>query len=561
MIRHLKLGEPSALFWLAFAAALIALVAYPIAQLLLTSVQVGPNDAFGFGNFTAAFGRTRQIDSVLNTIAMGVAVVLVASVFAIPLAWAVSRTDMPARGFIRILVLSAYVMPPYLLAIAWILLAGPNAGWINRLWITMGGSGPLVNIFSFAGLVFIMAAHLFFLMFVLTSTALDLVSSEMEDAAGILGSGTWRTVRRITLPLVLPALLAGGILTFLQAIALFGVPALISLPARFPVMATQLWEFFEYPPRIGQAAAYSLPLLVITALLIGLQRQLLGRRGFTSVSGKGGERRIIRLGIWRWPMFLYALLVGTLTVFLPLLVILQAAFAKAWARGWSIDNFTLNNFHYVLFEHTAAQRGLMNSLLFGSASAIFALTLAFTAAYVIDRKLVPFGGFLNFLCTAPVVIPGIVLAIGFYAAYAAPPLALYGTPLLLILAFTTRFLPVAFANSAAALRSINPEMEQAVRILGGSRFTGIRRVMAPLLKRSLFGGLILVFVPASQELSTAIFLTGPNTTVVSVVLLNLSEEGNLEALAVLGSLLLAITTIIVGASWALLGRDFMVRGN
>ena len=171
----------------------------------------------------------------------------------------------------------------------------------------------------------------------------------------------------------------------------------------------------------------------------------------------------------------------------------------------------------------------------------------------------PLGGALAFLCLAPFVVPGIVLAIGFYAAYAPPPFALYGTAAIMILAFTTRFLPIAYANSAAAVRGINPEMEEAVRILGGGRLRAVRDVVAPLLRRSLIGAWLLVFIPATRELSTAIFLYGPNTKVMSVVLLNLTDEGSLEAAAALGLLMLAAILAIVLSGYALIGRDFMVR--
>jgi iron(III) transport system permease protein len=159
------------------------------------------------------------------------------------------------------------------------------------------------------------------------------------------------------------------------------------------------------------------------------------------------------------------------------------------------------------------------------------------------------------------VIPGIVLAIGFYAAYAPPPLALYGTAAILVLAFTTRFLPIAYANASAAMRSFNPEMEEAVRILGGTRLTAMRRVIAPLLKRSLIGAWLLVFIPATRELSAAIFLYGPNTRTMSVMLFDLSEEGNFEHLAALGLLLLVATVAIVALGYRVIGRDFMVRGG
>jgi iron(III) transport system permease protein len=395
--------------------------------------------------------------------------------------------------------------------------------------------------------------------FVFTNSALDLVSSEMEDAANILGAGTLRTTFRVTLPLVFPAILGGLIISFLEAIALFGAPALIALPARFHVVSTQLWQFFEYPVRVEEAAAYAMPLLGITVFMFWLQRSVLGRRGYTAVSGKGGERRMIRLGSWRWVMLGYALFVCLLSVLLPMLVLLQAAFAKAWGRGFALDNLTLANFRYILFEQTQAQQAILNTFLYAGASAFAAIALALAIAYVVSRKLVPWSNVLALLCMAPFVIPGVVLAIGFYAAYAPPPLALYGTATILVLGFTTRFLPIAFTASAAGLRAINPEMEEAVRNLGGGRVVAIRTVLAPLLKKSLAGAWLLVFIPATRELSSAIFLVGPQTRVISVMLFDLSEEGNFEVLSALGAILLVVTIAIAALAFRVIGRDFMLR--
>jgi iron(III) transport system permease protein len=162
---------------------------------------------------------------------------------------------------------------------------------------------------------------------------------------------------------------------------------------------------------------------------------------------------------------------------------------------------------------------------------------------------------------APFVIPGIILAIGFYAAYATPPVALYGTAALMILAFAARFLPIAYATSAAGMRSINPEMEEAVRILGGGRLRAIRSVVAPLLKKTLLGGWLLVFIPATRELSAAIFLVGPQTRVMSVLIYDMSEEGNFELVSALGGVILITTSFFVWLGFKLVGRDFMLRGR
>src|SRR5258708_16901892 len=188
-----------------------------------------------------------------------------------------------------------------------------------------GASHGIFNIYSMTGLIVVVAVTSFPYTFVFTSSALDLVSSEMEDAANILGARTLRTTLRVTLPLVTPAIIGGVIISFLEAIALFGAPALIALPARFNVGSTQLWQFFEYPLRVHEAAPYAMPLLAITVLMFWLQRTILGRSGYTSVTGKGGDRRMIALGPWRWFIPCYALIVCALSVFFPILALCCAA--------------------------------------------------------------------------------------------------------------------------------------------------------------------------------------------------------------------------------------------
>ena len=548
--------------WLLAIAVLLFLVVNPLLRLLLVSFQQPDTGAFTLANYAAAYSRSRYLDALVKSLILGVSSASLCLVFGVPLAWALSRTDMPGKGLIWVSILGTFIIPPYLGAVGWMLLAGPNAGWLNRLAVVLTGAekGPF-NIYSMPGLVLVTACYSFPYVFVFTKSALDLVSSEMEDAANILGCGNLRTTLAITLPLVLPAILAALILVFLEAIALFGSPALLALPGRFHVVTTQLWQFFEYPPKVGVASAYAMPLLCITIFLFWLQRRLTHRKGYVSLTGKGGERRPIPLKGWKWPMLGYCLFVCTLSFFMPMVVICQAALAKAWGRGFSLDNLTLDNLYFTLFENTLTRNATINTFMYAGSAALIAVALALCVAYIVNRQLVGknLGNVLSFLTMAPFVIPGIVLAIGFYAAYTRPPLLLYGTAWILVLAFATRFLPIAYANTNAAIRSINPELEDAVRILGGTRFTAIRRVVAPLLKRSLAGAFILVFIPGTRELSSAIFLSSINTQVLSVLLFDKSDEGNFEMLAAIGLILVIITVAFILIGFRLMGRDFMLR--
>lgn len=562
LMQRLRSLDSSMLLWLVLIAILVFLIASPLVRLVISSFQEPETGRLTLANYQEAYGSARHIQALMHSMQLGVGVAVLACLFGVPLAWAISRTDMPAKGLIRLMVFGAFITPPYLAAIGWILLAGPNAGWVNKVWMGLtGAESGIVTIYSMPGLILVIAVTSFPYVFVFVNAALDLVSSEMEDAAQILGANKWATTFRITLPMVLPAIIGGLIISFLEAIAVFGAPALIALPGRFQVVATQLWQFFEFPTRVEVAAAYAMPLLLITVFMFWLQSKVLGRRGYASVTGKGGERRMLRLGPWRWVMFGYAMFVCTLSVILPFIVLLQAAFAKAWGRGFSLDNLSLRNFHFLLFEQSQAQQTIINTFVYSGITAFAAIALSLGIAYVVTRKLVPYTNVLTFLCMAPFVIPGIVLAIGFYAAYAPPPLALYGTGTILVLAFVTRFLPIAYTSSAAGMRSINPEMEEAVRILGGGRLLAIRKVLAPLLKKNLAGAWILVFIPATRELSSAIFLVGPNTRVISVMLYDLSEEGNFEVLSALGLILLVVTIAIAALGFKIIGRDFMLRRN
>jgi len=378
----------------------------------------------------------------------------------------------------------------------------------------------------------------------------------MEEAATILGAGNLRTAIYVTLPLIAPALIGAVIIVFLQTIALYGVPALLAYPARFPVLVTALLEFFEVPVQVGAAAAYTVPLLIVTAIMQWLQKRLTQRRGFVTITGKGGRHQLLRLRRARLPITAAAVLVCVGIVVLPLVVLLQAALSRAWGQGFSAGNVTFDNF-VRLVQLPGLRQALVNSAMFAGASALLTAIVAFAVSYIVLRLKVAIGPLLSFLAMAPYAIPGIVLAIGFYAAFAAPPLSLYGTGLLIVLAFTSRFLPITYSSSVASLASLNPELEDAAAILGASRLSILLYITWPSVRRSLGAAGILVFILASHELSTAVFLVGPTTRVVSISMIELADNGQIEALAAMG---IALMTLTLGCVWLgtrLVGRGFM----
>src|SRR5438105_9501081 len=245
--------------------------------------------------------------------------------------WLVARADMPLRRTGRLLVTASFVTPPFLGAIAWELLAAPNSGLLNQLYRAISAAGAdehLLNIYSLPGLIFVLSCYTFPYVFVLVANALERIPGDLEDASAILGGSTWHTARRVTIPLALPALMAGALIAFLQAMTLFGSPAILALPAGFHTMTTKIWSLFQYPPKPELAAAASLPLLVLTVVLLRAEHMILGRRGYSVVGGKQGDPRLVRLGWLNW--LALALVLGVLLcpVFLPYGALFNAAFSR-----------------------------------------------------------------------------------------------------------------------------------------------------------------------------------------------------------------------------------------
>ena len=386
--------NPTTLVALLLAAVLIFLVANPLFQLVKDSFTRASDHSFTLANYVTAFGRPRYVQALINSIELGAVAAAFASLIAVPLAWGVSRTDMPGRNFVHVMVLASFLIPPFVGAIGWILLGGPNAGWINKAWIAVTGApaGPF-NIFTFWGLALVTALYSFPLIYVFTKSALDLISTEMEEAASILGAGPAQTTLRITLPLALPAILGSVFLVFLEVLGLYGTPALIAIPAGFNVVTTQLAAFFENPVRVEVAAAFSMPMVGISIALLWVQRRLLARKSYVTVGGKGGHREPMALGAFRWVLFAYAMVIAGLSVFMPLFIILQTSFSKAWALPMSSANFTLHNFQQVLFEQQTVRQALSNTFEYAIVAATICTVLGFAVAYISQRRLLPFAAF------------------------------------------------------------------------------------------------------------------------------------------------------------------------
>jgi iron(III) transport system permease protein len=516
------------------------------------------------GNFVRLAIDPTFVAPYLTAIEIAASVALGAAAASLPLAWLVARTDLPLRRTIRALVTASFVTPPFLGAIAWEILAAPNSGLLNQLYRALFGADQyehLFDIYTTTGVVFVMACYSFPYVFVLVANALDNIPGELEDASAILGATGARTLQRVTLPMVLPALLAGGLVAFVQALTQFGVPAILALPAGFHVITTKIWALFQYPPEPHLAAAAAMPLLVLTVLLLRGQQMLLGRRGYTVIGGRSSAPRLVHLGAWRWPALFFTLALLSLPIVLPYAALIKTALVRTPSDPLSLATLSWHNLRFVFVEFSQTREALWNTFILGAAAATGGTILALVVGYVTSRRLVTGHRILGFLATAPVAIPGIVLGVGLFLSYTRPPIVLYGTMWILLLAFLTIELPAGYQQLQAAFRGLHPELEEASRIFGATRLKSLWQITAPLLRASVVATWCFVFIGVIRELSATIMLTTAKTKVVAVIIYDLNESGDLGAISVLGITLLVITfaVVVVANRLPVLGRTAAPR--
>ena len=554
--RALRFTDPTLPIWLGVALLLIFLMVLPLAAIFRASLW--GEGGVTFSKYLEVFTQEQFLKAIWNSLIISTWVGLISVIVGALLAWLVTRTDLPWKKSIRALVMASFVTPPFLGAFAWTLLAGPNAGALNKLYRAVSGSeGALFNIFTMPGLIFVMALYSFPYVFSMIANVCELMSSDLEDAAEILGANRWRTAVTVTLPLAMPALIGGFIVAFLQSLSLFGAPAILGLPAGLHTITTQIWALFQYPPRLDMAAAFSVPLLLATMALIALQKRILGRKGYSTVGGKGGQKRLIRLGWRRVPVLLFVLGILSLSVFLPYWILLKAALSQAWALPLTWDNFTLKNFSFAFFQYGDTQSAIYNTFKLGILTATVGTLLATLIAYITNRKVFRGAQYLSFFALAPLVIPGIVLAVGLFIAYTRPPLVLYGTIWILFVAYLTKEMPIGFSQAESTFKSIHPELEDASRIIGAHRLMSLKDITAPLARSGLIAAWSFIFIGVIRELSAAILLFAPQSKVISVVIFDLKEEGQVGVIAVLGILLLLVSFAVILAVQRLAGRDVM----
>jgi iron(III) transport system permease protein len=548
-------------------ASAIYLIAVPLAMLLFAAFR-GPADYLPFepgARWTIEHVRALFTDPVIatrilpDTFVFVVGTVAVVFAIGLGLAWLVERTDLPGREIWFSLILFPLLVPTPVLAIAWIFLMGPNAGWLNlamRAALGLEGPGP-IDIFSMGGLILCQALASTPFVFLLLGATLRAMDPALEEASGTSGASPFTTFRRVTLPVLLPGLLAPLVLITLITAEQFELPLIIGLPAKINVFSYRI--YFELNPlsslpNYGAAAALSLPFLALGVLLLLLYNRLIERAdSFVTMTGKGYRQRRLPLGAWRFPALVLLSLYVALAAVLPAAVLLWTSlFGYTLPLAATAADFSLDAYRQLL-ANRAFWLGLRNTFLVALASALIVTAVGMLFGWIISRSRNRFRHVLDFVSVLSVGIPAVIAGLGVMLFYLSLPIGLYGTVGILIIAYSYRFATTTRLARAGFLQ-IHRELEEASAAAGARWIATQRRILVPLMMPTLSAGFILLFIVGVREFTIPLVLYSPDNVVLSVLLWQLFQSGQPAPAAALASIVIAVALPVVFVARRTLAR-------
>jgi iron(III) transport system permease protein len=551
---------------------LVVVLAYqvviPFVMIIWTSLKTArPGEpeflslTFTLANYVRAFGSASFWRTTWNTLGFGLASTLLAFVMGTFVAWVVERTNTPLARLVGFMLVGRVVIPGVLIVISWILIASPNIGLINQLSRDLFGVRNIVNIYSFWGMVWVQALEMVPLIYLLLAAAFQAMDPRLEEASTMTGAGNFRTLRRIALPLALPAIGAALLLLFITAIETFEVPLLMGGRAGVRVYTTEIfYDTSRTPIDWGLAATYSVALLAVAIVLLFFYFRLIrhGER-YQTITGKDYRPRRIDLGGWRYLTCAVSLVLVFLITGVPFLMMLYASLLPFYQApgAAAFESMSLANY-WTLFQSTKTVLPMINSTILGPSVATAVVLVVALIAYVVQKTRIPGRKILDFLGFAPIAIPSVVLAATFFWFYLIVPLPLIGTLTIIGLAYLTKYMPVALRFVSASMMQIHSELDEAAQVAGVPWWRNFFKVILPLLRPGLLAAWFWVMVHAYRELTIALMLARSQNRTAAVVIFDLWEEGSFLLLSAFGVLMFILLMALSAIAYAI-SRRFGVR--
>jgi iron(III) transport system permease protein len=536
---------------------LLAIVGFltvaPVVMLALGSVSEGLT-AFGkltAGKYIAAYTDPALFRVLFNTTIFVLGSSVLATVLAIFLAYLNTRTDIPFKFLFGILSIIPMMIPHLLFSVSWALLLNPSNGMINSVLKALFSleRSPF-NAYSLEGMILVEALLDLPIAYLIIAPAMRSFDVALEESSRVFGVGHWRTLARVTLPILRPAILAAFILGVVRSLASFAVPQVLGMPGRVSVLATHIYEMISlgFSPDYGKAAALGMSVLAASVTLIYVYRALTAEgEKFVTIAGRGYRPTLIELGRARIPLFGVVALLSLAMIVLPVAVLLYTSFVPYTmvpsARAFSM--MTLKHWTDVLNDPLSLL-SLKNSLFLAVAGATLGVLLSIFVGYAIVKVRTRAAGVLESLSFLSFSFPGIVIGVGFMWFFVQTPL--YATIWALLVGYIATYLPYGVRPMASAFVQIHSHLEESSLVCGASHLTTLRRIIVPLLVPGIVSAWILMASMFVRELTLSVVLSRPGTEVLAIQILKFSDDGLWGKVSALGIVMIAISTALVLAA-------------
>ena len=537
------------------------LVLVPLFLMILNSFQISkPGDAmvYGLQGWSDAYSSPDILDAVYNTFSLALTRQFIALILGILLAWLLARTDIPLSGPLEFMFWLSFFLPALPVTMGWILLLDPNFGLVNQWLLKLPFiSEPPLNIYSFWGIIWVhLAASTIGVKVLLLAPAFRNMDAALEESSRVSGSSALGTLIRIITPVMMPAILVATILGMVRSLETFEIELLLGVPIDLHVFSTKIHDLVisepaEFPP----AMALSSTFLVVLLVLVGIQRFVLRRKEYTTVSGRGFNIRLTPLGRWKNVIFVLVLVLALMITVVPTIFLVMGTFMKLFGFFHIADPWTLNNWRLVL-QDPVILRSLGNTLLVGLGSGIVGVFFYSLIAYVIVKTRFTLRGVLDFLSWIPLSIPGILLGMALLWTFLGTKIfiPLYGSVYILIIAMVIKSMPIGTQVIKSIMLQLGRELEEASIVSGASWFSTYRRILVPLLFPALMTVGLLVFISAARDISTIVLLATAETRTLSLLMLEFATEGQFEKATVVGALIVVFVVAAALIARALGGR-------
>jgi iron(III) transport system permease protein len=530
-------------------ACLILLLAflslYPLSMLLYGSLHTTPPGipgTFDLSGYRQVFTWPTAV-VFANTVGISLIKTVIALALAVLFGWIIARTNTPARGALEVLITLPFFVPPILTAMAWGMLGNPQVGVVNLVWRWITGSAdPLVNIYSYGGVIWHMLQYSTPFLFLFIVEAFRSMDPALEEASRMCGASQWRTFLKVTFALMMPAVVTAFLLSFIRGLENFESPLFFGTPAKIEVVTTAIYNSINHQsvPNYQFASALSFAIMALMFLLVLWQWRLLRGKSFQTVTGKGYAPRLIDLGPWRWLTFALCVAFFVISVVLPIGQLLLGSFFQFFGF-YQWDMLTLEHYRSVL-SNGEVWRAFRNTFALGLFGASGTMVLGSIVAYISTRT--RWGGrqVIDVLAWLPWMMPGMVLAVGFLWGFAFLPsfISIYGTIWALLIAYVALGTPIAVRVMSAAYRQLSFDLEECSRVHGASWWQTLWRILIALAWPSFAVGWVLTFFGIMRELSASVLLYSVGSEVLSIVLLRMWENGQAETVSVIGLMMMLL---------------------